>query len=168
MQTAVTLRVGVRLVAGVDDRARARGGGADALPDVLGPLTDAVDGTPRGLEHLAGAAEQLPGDEEGDEDVREPGELSVAGDQIVLVAAVGVSRRVGVVLEEIDVARDSLLVQAAFGVDEQAFENAFARFVVRDQLGDVVAFGSCVFRMRTHVEVETGTVAQEDIAAAAP
>ncbi len=90
------------------------------------------------------------------------------GHQVVLVAAVRVARRVGVVLEEIDVARDSLLVQAAFGVDEQTFENALACFVVSDQLGHVVAFGSCIFRMRTHVEVQAGAVPQEDIAAAAP
>lgn len=92
----------------------------------------------------------------------------MAGDEIVLVAAVGVSSRVGVVLEEIDVARDSLLVQAAFGVDEQAFENALAGLVVGDQFGHVVAFGSCVFRMRTHVEVQAGAVPQEDVTAAAP
>lgn len=92
----------------------------------------------------------------------------MAGDEIILVAAVGVSRRIGVVLEQIDVARDSLLVQAAFGVDEQALQNALARLVVRDQLGHVVAFGCRVFRMRSHVEVEAGAVPQEDVAAAAP
>lgn len=73
----------------------------------------------------------------------------MAGDEIILVAPVGVSRRIGVVLEEIDVARDSLLVQAAFGVDEQAFENALAGLVVSDQFGHVVALGSCIFRVRS-------------------
>lgn len=168
VEAAVPLRVGVRFVPGVDDRPGAGGRGADALPDVLGTLADAVDGSARRLEHLARAADELPGDEEGDEDVREPGEFSVPGHEIVLVASVGVSRRVGVVLEEIDVARDSLLVQAAFGVDEQAFENALARLVVRDQFGQVVAFRGCIFRMRSHVEVEAGAVPQKDIAAAAP
>jgi hypothetical protein len=84
------------------------------------------------------------------------------------VAAVGVSRRIGVVLEQIDVARDSLLVQAAFRVDEQSLQNPLTGLVVRDQLGHVVAFRGGVFRMRTHVEVEAGAVAQEDIAATAP
>lgn len=124
--------------------------------------------TPRGLQHLARAADQLPRDKERNEDVRQAGEFSVPGHEIVLVTAVRVAGRVGVVLEEIDVARDSLLVQAAFGIDEQAFENALARLVVRDQFRHVVAFGSCIFRMRTHVEVQTGAVPQEDIAAAAP
>ena len=168
VQPAVTLGVRVRLVTGVDDRPGTGGGRADALPDVLGALAHAVHRAPRRLQHLAGTTEQLPRDEERNEDVRQPGELPVPGHQIVLVTAVGVAGRVGVVLEEIDVARDSLLVQAAFGVDEQAFENALARLVVGDQLGHVVAFGSCVFRMRSHVEVETGAVPQEDIAAAAP
>ncbi|GDY52315.1 hypothetical protein SVIO_029380 [Streptomyces violaceusniger] len=67
--------------------------------------------------------------------------------QIVLVAAVGVARGVGVVLEEIDVARDSLLVQAALRVHEQTLENALARFVVGDQLGHVVTLGCRVFRV---------------------
>ncbi|GHI43834.1 hypothetical protein ScoT_00080 [Streptomyces albidoflavus] len=90
------------------------------------------------------------------------------GHEVVLVAAVGVPGGVGVVLEEIDVARDALLVQAAFGVDEQPFEDAFAGLVVGHQFGDVVAFRCGVFRMRTHIEIEAGAVPQKDIAAAAP
>ena len=144
------------------------GRGADALPDVLGALADAVDGAARGLQHLARAAEQLPGDEERNEDVGEPGEFPVPGHQIVLVASVGVAGRVGVVLEQVDVARDPLLVQPAFGVHQQAFEDALAGLVVGDQFGHVVALGSGVLRVRAHVEVEAGTVAQEDVAAAAP
>lgn len=104
-------------------------------------------GAPRGLQNLARAAQQLTGDKEGNEDVREPGELPVACDEIVLVAAVGVAGRVRVVLEEVDVARDSFLVQASFGVHQESFENALACFVVRDQFGHIVTFGCRVFRM---------------------
>jgi hypothetical protein len=71
------LGVGVRLVAGVDDRAAARRRAGDALPDVLGPLADAVDGAARRLQHLAGADDDLPADQERDEDVGEPAELAV-------------------------------------------------------------------------------------------
>lgn len=71
----------------------------------------------------------------------------MTGHQIVLVAAVGVARRVGVVLEEVDVARDSFLVQASFGVYQESFQNALAGLVVGDQFRHVVTFGCRVFRM---------------------
>src|SRR3712207_8837255 len=58
-------------------RPRAGGGAGDALPDVLGALADAVDGAPRGLQHLAGADDDLPADEERDEDVGQAAELAV-------------------------------------------------------------------------------------------
>ena len=91
VQPAEALGVGVRLVAGVDDRAAAGGRAAHALPDVLGALADAVDRAARGLQHLAGAADDLPGDEERDQYVGEAGELAVPADEVVLVAAVGVA-----------------------------------------------------------------------------
>ena len=75
----------------------------DALPDVLGALADtAVDRAARGLQHLAGAADDLAGHQERDQHVGQPGELAVPADQVVLVAAVGVAGRVGVVLEQVD------------------------------------------------------------------
>ena len=168
VQPAVALGVGVRLVAGVDDRPGPGRRRRHALPDVLGALAHAVDRAARGLQHLAGAADDLPGDEERDEDVGEPGELAVPADQVVLVAAVGVAGRVGVVLEQVDVAGDALLVQPPLGVDEQALEDPLPRLVVDDELADVVALGRRVLRVAADVEVEPGAVAQEDVAAAAP
>ena len=92
VEPAVALGVGVGLVAGVDDRAGSGGRARDALPDVLGALGDAVLRAARPVEHLAGPAADLPRDEERDQHVGHPGELAVAGDQVVLVAAVGVAR----------------------------------------------------------------------------
>ncbi len=105
VQAAEPLGVRVGLVAGVDDGAGAGGGAADALPDVLGALADGVRRTARGLRHLAGPDHDLAGDQERDEHVGEPVELAGAADQVVLVAAVGVAGGVGVVLEQVDVAR---------------------------------------------------------------
>jgi hypothetical protein len=105
---------------------RAGGGAGDALPDVLGALADAVDGAARGLQHLAGADDDLPADQERDEDVGEPAELAVPADQVVLVAAVAVAGGVGVVLEQVDVAGDALFGQALLGVDQQALEDPLA------------------------------------------
>jgi hypothetical protein len=161
VQAAVALGVGVRLVAGVDDRTRAGGGAGDALPDVLGALAQAVDGAARGLQHLARAADELAGDEEGQQDVRDPGELPGPGDQVVLVAAVGVARGVGVVLEQVDVAADALVDQPPLGVDQEVFEDPLAGLVVGDELVQRVALRRGVLGVAADVQVEPGTVAQE-------
>ena len=146
----------------------AGGGRGDALPDVLGPLGQAVDRPARGLQHLAGAADQLPGHQERDEDVGQPAELAVAGHQVVLVTAVGVAGRVGVVLEQVDVAGDALVVQPLLGVDEQPFEDALAGPVVGDQVGHRVALRRRVLRVGAHVQVQPRAVAQEHVARPPP
>ena len=168
VQPAVALGVGVRLVAGVDDRPGPGGRRGDALPDVLGPLGQAVDRAARGLQHLAGAADQLPGDQERDQDVGQPAELAVPGDQVVLVAAVRVAGRVGVVLEQVDLAGDALVVQPLLGVDEQALEDPLAGPVVGDHVGDRVALGRRVLRVGADVQVEPRAVAQEHVAGPPP
>jgi hypothetical protein len=111
---------------------------------VLGALGQAVHGAARGLQNLAGAADQLAGDQERQEHVGDPGELAGPGDTEVLVATVGVAGRVGVVLEQEDVAADALVGQPALGVDQQVLEDPLARLVVRDQLNQVVALGGRV------------------------
>ena len=168
VEAAVALGVGVRLVAGVDDRAAAGGGAADALPDVLGALAHAVRRPARGHHDLAGPDHDLAGHQERDEDVGEPAELTGAADEVVLVAAVGVAGGVGVVLEQVDVAGDALLVEAVLGVEEQALEDPLPRLVVRDEVDDVVALRGGVLRVAADVEVEPGAVAQEDVGRAAP
>lgn len=168
VQAPVALGVGVRFVAGVDDRPRPGGGAGDALPDVLGALGEAVHRAARGLQDLARAADELAGDEEGQQHVGDPGELPGPGHQVVLVAAVGVARGVGVVLEQEDVAADALVGEPALGVHEEVLEDPLACFVVRDELGQVVALGRRVFRVRAHVEVEPGAVGQEHVGRASP
>src|SRR5438093_1248830 len=91
---------GVGLVARVEDRARGRGRAGGLRADVLGALGEAVVKAARGLEHLAGARHDLPGDEEGDERLGQSLEAHVAAHEIVLVAAVRVAGRIGVVLEQ--------------------------------------------------------------------
>ena len=119
VEAAEALGVGVRLVAGVDDGPAAGGGRRDPFPDVLGPLAEAEDGAPGRLEHLAGPGVDLPADQERDEHLGVAVELVVALGQVVLVAAVGVADRVGVVLEEVDLAADALLAQAGLGAGDQ-------------------------------------------------
>jgi hypothetical protein len=110
----------------------------------------------------------LAGDQERDQDVGQPAELTVPGHQVVLVAAIGVAGRVRVVLEQVDLAGDALVVQPLFGVDQQPLEDAFPGAVVHHHVGHRVALRGGVLRMRTHVEVEPSPVAEEDVAGAPP
>ncbi len=168
VETPVLLGVGVRLVAGVDDRAAAGGGRRHALPDVLGALGDRVRRSPGGLQHLAGAGVDLAGDEERDQHLGVVAEVVVAAGQVVLVAAVGVAGRVGVVLEQVDRAADRLLGEALLGRLDQLLEDALPRLVVHDQLVQRVAFGRGVLGVRAHVEVQPGAVLEEHVRAAPP
>ena len=124
---------------------------------------------PRGpCKHLARATPDLSGHEERDQDVGHPGELAVPRHQVVLVAPVGVARAVGVVLEQVDVARDALLVQAELGGGEEVLQDPLPRLVVRDDLADQVALGRRVLGVRADVEVQAGAVLQEDVRGAPP
>ena len=111
---------------------------------MLGTLAQAERGGLGRLQHLARAADQLAGDQERQQHVGDPGELAGPHDQVVLVAAVRVARRVGVVLEQVDVAADALVGQPLLGVDQQVFEHPLARAVVGDQLDQAVALGGGV------------------------
>ena len=133
------------------DRGRRR---RHALPDVLGALATGRTSRAFGrLQHLARAADQLAGDQERQQHVGDPGELAGPHDQVVLVAAVRVARRVGVVLEQIDVAADALVGQPLLGVDQQVLEHPLAGAVVGDQLREVVALGGGVLGVAAHVEI---------------
>ena len=168
MQAPVLLGVGVRLVAGVDDRAAAGGRRRHALPDVLGALAQAERRGLGRLQHLARAADELAGDQERQQHVGDPGELAGPHDQIVLVAAVGVACRVGVVLEQVDVPADALVGQPLLGVDQQVFQYPLTRAVVGDELHEAVALGGRILGVAADVEIQPRAVAQEDVRASAP
>src|SRR5262249_4279543 len=163
MQTPISFGVGVRLVPCVDDRPRGGRGAGDFLADVLCALGQAIVEAPRRLQHFAGAREDLPGDEEWDERFSQALERHVARDQVVLVAAVGIAGRVGVVLEEQDVAGDPVFAQSLLRLVQEVLDDTLARLVVNDQLGYIVALGGRVLRVEPRVEVEPRSVLQEDI-----
>ena len=75
---------------------------------------------------------------------------------------------VGVVLEQVDVAADALAGQPLLGVDDQVLEDPLAGPVVVDQLDQVVALGGGVLGVGADVEVDPGSVAQEDVATTDP
>jgi hypothetical protein len=130
---------------------------------VLGALGDAVDGAAGAVQDLARAAPDLPRHEEGDQQVGHARELALPGHQVVLVAPVRVTRRVGVVLEQVDLPADALLVQPDLGRGEERLEDPLPRLVVRHQVRDLVAFGRRVLGVRADVQVKPGAILEEDV-----
>ena len=168
VQPAVSLGVGVGFVAGIDDGARARRCARDALPDVLGPLADAEHRATCCLEDLSGACVDLSADQERDQYFGIAAEVVLTGGAVILVTAVGVAGRVGVVLEQVDLAPDALFAQPLLGAGEKLLENAFTGFVVRHQVVDGVALGRGVLGVRAHIEVQAGAIGEKDVAAPPP
>ena len=82
------------------------------------------------------------------------------------MAAVGVAGRVGVVLEEEDVAGDPVLAQALLRLVQEVLDDPLAGLVVDDQLGDVVALGRRVLGVEAGVQVEARAVLEEDVGVA--
>ena len=134
----------------------------------LSALRDAVHGAARGLEYFARARVHLPAHEERDQHVGELGEVAVALDEVVLVAAVRVARAVGVVLEQEYLAAYAFLAQPLLRALHEALENALSCLVVHDEIVDRVALRRRVFRVAADVEIEAGAVLQEHVARAAP
>src|SRR6185312_13885231 len=168
VQTSIALGIGVRLVAGIDDRPAPGSRRRHAFPDVLRALADAVLRPPGRVQHLAGAAYELPRDEERHQHISDLGEVADPGDAVVLVAAIGVAVAIGVVLEQVDVAGNALARQPVLGVDDQVLQDALPGPVVIDELDEIVTFGCRVLRMRAHIEVDPGSVAEKDVTAPSP
>ena len=135
---------------------------------MLGPLRHAKHRAACGLEDLARAGVDLARDKEWDQDVGEFGEVTVAFDEVVLVAAVGVSGRVGVVFEQIHLAADALFPQARFGGLHEALEDPLPRLVVHHDVVHGVALGGRVLGVTADVEVQPRSVLEEDVARPSP
>jgi hypothetical protein len=67
------------------------------------------------------------------------------------VTAVGISCRICVVLEEVDIPRDAFFAETLLRIDQQTFQDSLAGLVMYDGLDDVVTFRSCVFGMTADV-----------------
>ena len=135
---------------------------------MCGALADAVHGAARRLQYLSGAADHLPGHQERRQDARQPPQILMPRDQVVLMAAVRVPGGVRVVLEQVDVPADPLRAQPVAGVRHQPLQDPLARLVVRDQVDHAVALRGGVFGMTAHVKIEAAAVAQEDVTAPPP
>ena len=104
VQAPVLLGVGVRLVAGIDDRALERGLEPDLDLEEVGALADLEPGRRAVLAdtHPTGAGDDLAGDEERGELGDDIGERGRPAHEEVLVGSVGGALVVSVVLVQVD------------------------------------------------------------------
>ena len=137
--------------------------------DLGGALADGEARPATGvLEDLSSSGPDLTTDQERDDDLVVAGEVVVADRHVVLVAAVRIVRRVGVVLEEEDVAIYPLLPEAILGAGCQLFKDPLAGLVMCDDVSHRVALRRGVLGMGPDIEVEAGPVHKEDVRTAAP
>ena len=131
--------------------------------NVLCPLGQAELGLAGQLQYLARASEYLPGDKERDQLFGDFPKVHVPAHQKILVTAVGVAERIGVVLEDIDLTGEAFFAQAFLGGRQARFEQALTRLVVDHQIFDVVTLRGGIFGMTPGVLVEPSTVHQEGV-----
>jgi hypothetical protein len=127
-------RGGERLIAGADQRPGPGGRGRPAEAVHAAVRTD----RPR-------ATDELPGDQERDQDVGQPAELTAPADQVLLPAA---ERTARARLEHADVA------------GEEPFKDPIARLVMHNQVGHAAAARRRVFGIADRVQVQLPAVAQ--------
>ena len=159
MQAAVLLRVRVRLVAGVDDRALQRRLETDLHLEVVRALADleAVAVTVLPEPDPAGAADHLPADEERRQVAHDVAERGGPADEVVLVGAVRRPLVVGVVLVEQQVAL------AGDGREPTGVErDLLPRLVPPDDVEGCRALRRGVLRVRM-VDVEAGAVGEDHV-----
>ncbi len=80
--------------------------------------------------------------------------------QVVLVAAVRVPDRVGVVLEDIELAVDAVLPEFLLGGQEQLFHDPLAGLLVTDHVAGIGALGRGVFGVGA-IHVQTAAVTED-------
>ena len=152
--------IGVRLVAGVDDRPLQRRLEADLDLEEVGPLGDLEAAAAAVLADAdpAGAGDDLAGDEERREVAHDVGERRLAPHQVVLVGAVGGALVVGVVLVQVD-------RRGARHHRGPAAASAMIRSPALSQRAasrGLVHLGRGVLRVRV-VDVEPGAVGEDDV-----
>ncbi len=149
------------LVAGVDDGALQRRLQAHLLFKEVGPLGDleARVGTAVLGAHLAGADEDLPRHEERGQVADDVGEGKLAGQQIVLVGAVGVALAVAVVLVDAD---PLLRLEHVLSGSGRPGHDELPGLVIAGCLERLVALRGRVLGVGM-VDVQPGPVGQHDV-----
>ena len=170
MHAPVQVRVSVRFVARVDHGARPGRGGAHSLPHVVGPRREAVVGALGRARDAARARHDLSRlTKNGNSTEAKALKSARLRTEIVLVAAVTVARRVGVVLVQVDGALDAQRPPAV-PLPLQQGRGRCAPPPCREATTSVegVAFRGRVLGMRAHVDVEARAVGEEHVRRPSP
>ena len=157
MESSVAAGLRVGLVAGVHQGpSRHRVDAGDALEEIR-PLGELIDRRVRGPvslnPDLAGACEDLPRHQVGEQTVDDPLERDLSVDEVILVAAVAVAFEVGVVLVEADDTVPTVRCAAVGALEQDALPGA----IRGDQIRERAALGGGVLGVRV-VVVEPGAV----------
>lgn len=131
--------------------------------DMLSTLGDEELGPSRHLENFSGSRKNLTSHEKGDELLTDFPKVHIPAHEEIFMAAVGIAEGIRIVLEYEDVAGKPFFTQAFLGDGEATFQNALAGFVVNDEVDEVIALGSGVFRMAAGVLVKPGSISQKGI-----
>lgn len=84
------------------------------------------------------------------------------------MAAIGISREIRVVFEQMNRPANSFLMQTLLCLDHQFLEDALSSLILGNEIGDSVALSCCVLRMTADVQIETCSIFQEDIRRSPP
>ena len=160
VQPPVLLRVGMRLVARVDDGPLQRGLQAHLDLEEVGPLADLETRAPAvGTDaDPPGPADYLPGHEERDEEPDDVGERCRPSHQVILVRAVGGALVVGVVLVQLD----RRAARYGRGLGRGLRHDPLARLVPDDDRQRVGTLGRRVLRVRV-VDVQPAAIGEDDV-----
>ena len=162
VQPAVLLRVGVRLVAGVDDRPLERRLEADLDLEEVGALADLEARRSRPswpMPTRPAPADDLAADEERRQVPDDVGERRRAPHQVVLVGAVRRALVVGVVLVEHDRRAGRQQARRAAAASSMTCSPALSQRTTSSGVGHL---GRGVLRVRV-VDVEPGAVGEDDV-----
>src|SRR5439155_23685414 len=163
VQSAVFFLDSVWFITGINNATLIRRGDRNLLPNMLRALRDVIDRAPPGAKHLPGPSEDLPCDQERNELFGHVVEISLAIGQVILVAAVRITHKIGVIFKDGELALKPLLMHLILGVIEQAFQNTLAGFVVDHDVHGARALWGGVLRMTPSVEIETRPIFEKDV-----
>src|SRR5690348_17218354 len=115
--------------------------------NVLGALGDEELRPARDLEDLPSARIDLSGDEKGDQLLRHLPKIDIPPHEIILMAYIGIAKRIGIVLKDIDLSRETFFPEALLRSWEARLQQPLSCLVVNHQIQDTVALGCRVFGM---------------------
>src|SRR5262249_52948528 len=115
------------------------------------------------FENLSRSAVDLPRDKERNELLRDLPKIDVAAHEEVFMAPVGITERVRVVLENVDLPGQTFFPQSFFRSRQAGFEQSLTGLIMNDEIENVVTFRGGILRMTACILIKPCAVHQESI-----